>query len=222
MIYDYPTVIVDAFFKYPLDVRELAMGMKYVTSDIGTYSGKRTESLHINHTNFFRSVCNKIMDCYSISCLDYSATMHFHITGGEFGNSGWVHTDAGRDGGSLLASIVYLNLDNNNIVNGTSIFKLNNLDHGHDTISAMKKSFINAVDDKEAKKKHNLDYTPTVNVGNMFNRMVAYDARNPHAGSGYYGQDNNTSRLTLLTFFESIKTLDGLTTLQRTNRYSDI
>jgi len=222
MIYDYPVIVVDNFFKDPIAVRDLAMGMKYVTSDIGTYSGKRTESLHINHTNFFRRVCNKIMDCYSISYTDYSASMHFHLTGEEFGNSGWVHTDASRDGGSLLASIVYLNLDNNNIENGTSIYKLNNPDHGYSAIGAMKKSFINAVDDKEAKEKHNLDYIPTVKVGNMFNRMVAYDSTNPHAGSGYYGQDNNTSRLTLLTFFESIKTLDGLTTLQRTNRYSDI
>ena len=222
MIYEYPTIIVDGFFKDPLAVRDLAMGMEYVPSDVGTYSGRRTESLHITHINFFREVCCKILNCYSIPFSDYSASMHFHITGGEFGNSGWVHTDSNKGQGSLLASIIYLNIDNNSIKNGTSIYKIINLNRDNSAIKEMKKSFITALDNKELKEKHNQDYTPTVKVSNVFNRMVAYDARSPHAGSGYYGEEKETSRLTLLTFFQSITTQDGLTTLQRTERYSDI
>ena len=55
MIHDYPTVIVDNFFKYPLDVREFALSLNYKPSEEGIYSGKRTTSLHITHINFFRN-----------------------------------------------------------------------------------------------------------------------------------------------------------------------
>ena len=68
----------------------------------------------------------------------------------------------------------------------------------------MKKSFITAADNKQVKLQHNQDYTPIVKIGNMFNRMIAYDAKNPHAGSSYYGNSKETERLTLLTFFEKI------------------
>ena len=222
MIYNYPVIIVDNFFKYPHDVREMALEMEYYPSDIGTYSGVRTESLHNSHPNFFRSVCQKILDCYSIKYVNYSATMHFHLTGQEFGSSGWVHTDAAREFETAMASIVYLNTDNNSIDNGTCLYKIKNLNKDDENIKLMKKSFITSVDNEEAKTEHNQNYTPTVKVGNMFNRLIGYDSRNPHAGSTYYGDDKETSRLTLLTFFHKIVTPDGFTPLQRALAYSDL
>ena len=81
----------------------------------------------------------------------------------------------------------------------------------------MKQSFIDSVDNHEDKILHNENYLPTVKIGNMFNRLVGYDPRNPHAGSSYFGDDKETSRLTLLVFFERIITPDGYTPLHRTH-----
>jgi hypothetical protein len=226
MIYDYPTIIVDRFFKYPLDIREFALQFKYVPSDIGTYSGVRTESLHITHINFFRSVCRKILDCYSIQFTDYNASMHFHLTGDKFGDTGWVHTDASQAQSPGIASIIYLNTDNNNLSNGTGLYKLNNPDYGqdyaYDNIRDMKKSFIDATDNVDSKNQHNQNFVPTVKVGNIFNRMIAYDTRTPHSGETYFGSDLTSSRLTLLTFFNTIHTADNFTPLKRAEAISDI
>jgi len=226
MLYNYPTIIVDDFFKYPLDIRKFALQFEFAPSDIGTFSGVRTKSLHFTHECFFRSVCKKILDCYSIQFTDYNAAMFFHLTGDEFGDEGWVHIDACGDRPPGLASIIYLNIDNNNLNNGTGIYKLANpnynIDYAEDNIKEMRKSYINLKDNVDIKHKHNLNYEPTVKVGNMFNRMVAYDSRTPHAGSKYFGNDDKTSRLTLLTFFNNIQTVGNISPLHRAEVMSDI
>jgi hypothetical protein len=222
MIYGYPTIIVDNFFKYPQDVRELALTMEYSPSDTGTYSGVRTKSLHTTHPNFFRHVCQKILDCYSVECVEYSAYMHFHLTGQEFGSGGWVHVDADRRFDSALASIIYLNIDNNDIDNGTCLYKIKNLDRGDENMTLMKRSYIDSVDNQGAKALHNADYEATVKMGNTFNRMVGYDPRNPHSGSNYYGNNKETSRLTLLVFFNKIVTPDNYSPLHRAHLNSSV
>jgi hypothetical protein len=222
MIYDYPTIIVDDFFKYPLDIREFALQFKYFPSDNGTYSGVRTESLHITHINFFRKVCNKILKCYSVPYLNYNATMHFHLTGEEVGDNGWVHTDAAGDQPPGIASIIYLNPQNNNINNGTTLYKISNPNIGVEYVREMKSSFIAGEDKKDLRDKHNQDYLPTIKIGNMFNRMIGYDTRSPHAGASYFGTDIASLRLTLLIFFHAIQTTDNFTPIQRAEAFSDI
>lgn len=222
MIYDYPTIVVDNFFKDPNEIRNFALKFKFEPCDVGTFSGIRTESLHITHTNFFKRVCSKILDCYSIPYHNFSASMHFHLTDEKFGDSGWVHTDASNNLPPGLASIIYLNPDNNSIDTGTNLYKLNNLDYGHEDIKDMKLSFIESRDKADIRHKANLNYTPTVKIGNFYNRMIAYDSRTPHAGSSYFGNDRNTSRLTLLTFFHAIQTPDNFTPLRRADARSEI
>lgn len=213
---NYPTIIVDNFFKYPHDVRNLALSMVYEPSKEGMYSGVRTESLHITHPDFFTEVCNKILSCYSIKYQAYVASMFFHLTGQENGDFGWVH----KDSNLLLGSVIYLNFDNNSFDSGTTLYKLNNLDYSMKNFSNMRESFKVASDDKQSKIKHNRNFTPTVNIGNMFNRMIAYDASNLHAGTGYYGTNKENTRLTLITFFGHIRTEENQTVLQRANALS--
>ncbi len=216
MLFNYPTIIADGFFKDPFEVRKMALELEYKTSPQGVYSGKRTPSLHLTHLNFFREVCGKILDCYSIPYTNYSASMHFHTTGAEFGDSGWVHADSTKGEGSVLACLVYLNpFSQSDITCGTSLYRLTNLNYGAETIPYMKESFISGVDNKNKKEEYNSNYIKTVDVGGNFNRMLAYDAKQYHTGSGYYGDDNNSSRLTLLTFFDSIQSESGYTVLDR-------
>ena len=222
MLYDYPTIIVDNFLKYPYDVREFALKFKFTSSSNGTYSGKRTESIHHTHPNFFQSLSNKILNCYSIQYVSYNATSYFHLTGEEFGDSGWVHTDAYGNQPPGVASIIYLNPQNNSIDNGTTHYKLDNLDHGNELVRDMKESFIEVKDKKDLRYKNNQDYMPTTKIGNIFNRMIAYDTRTPHAGASYFGNDITSSRLTLLTFFHNIQIDNNYTPLRHADACSEI
>tara|TARA_R110000868_G_scaffold147255_1_gene368618 strand:- start:18 stop:689 length:672 start_codon:yes stop_codon:yes gene_type:complete len=216
MLYNYPTIIADGFFKYPLEVRDFALNLEYTPCMEGKFSGTRTDSLHKNHLVFFEQVINKILDCYSLQRTEYAASMHFHLTSEEFGDSGWVHCDAEIADLPSIASIVYLNLDNTSIDNGTTIYNIKTMGYDdRDCILERKRSFLDRKDNTMARKKHNQNFNPTVKIGNIFNRMVAYDNRNPHAGASYFGDNCTSSRLTLLTFFYSIKTFDNLTPLQR-------
>jgi hypothetical protein len=220
MLYNYPTIIVDGFFKYPLEVRDFALSLEYKSDPEGKFSGTRTDSLHKTHFIFFEQVVNKILDCNSLHRTEYSASMHFHFTGEEFGDSGWVHVDAEIADPPSIASIIYLNLDNTSIDNGTTIFNIKTM--GYDdrvSILERKMSFIDRKDNVDTKMLHNKNYNPTLKIGNIFNRMVSFDNRNPHAGEGYFGHNLNSSRLTLLTFFYSIKTADRLTPLQRADMH---
>jgi hypothetical protein len=216
MINDYPSIIVDGFFKDPLKIRDFALEFEYSPSPTGRFSGVRTKSLHFTHFNFFSQVCSKILDCYSIPFTGYTASMHFHLTGEEFGDSGWVHEDidSGDDLPSM-ASIIFLNPQNNGMDTGTSLYKLNNFNHGNDLSQVMKTSFIETNNIEDLRNKSNKDYMLTTKIGNFFNRMIAYDMRTPHSGGSYFGNSVTTSRLTLLTFFSNIETAGNYTPLRR-------
>lgn len=222
MLYQYPTIIVDRFFKDPNAVRELALEQEFKYDSDGHFSGQRTDSLHITHNDFFKQVCDKVLHCLSVPFIGYEALAHFHITGSEFGNEGWVHTDGGLTSGSRLAAIVYLNPQCEDLDNGTSIFKLKKINRTHENVDLMRKSFINSVDNEKIKNLHNQSFNETAKIGGVFNRMVAYDASQFHAGAGYFGNSPETSRLTLLVFFYKIITRDGYTPLQRAELSGDI
>jgi hypothetical protein len=204
-MYDYPTIIVDSFFKHPLDVREFALNLNYTPNLNGTYSGKRTESLHITYNYFFNNVCKKILNSCLIPFREYSAEMYFHLSSSSAGSTGWVHVDSAYSE-IALASIIYLDINNNAIDHGTGIFKLKNLNYNKEKIKIMRKSFVENISNDEDAFIHNQNYTPTVKISNEFNRMITYDPRNNHAGLGYFGDADNNSRLTLLTFFTKINT----------------
>ena len=192
------TIIVDNFFSKPLVVRDIALGLNYFTSEHGLYSGKRTDSIHLSHRNFYDEVCNKILKYYSLSMKEYTATMYFHTTGKEFGQQGWVHQDGNTD----LASIIYLNPIVDDLSSGTSLFNLkSSISNNNVSISSLRNSFIEGKDNLDEKNKHNSNYEKNVIVGGIFNRMIAYPGLSFHAGEGYFGTDILTSRLTLLSFF---------------------
>ena len=70
--------------------------------------------------------------------------------------------------------------------------------------------------------EHNSSFIETTRIGEGFNKMVAYDARQYHAATGYYGKQKEDSRLTLLTFIKNIKTKSGLSPLEYANKISKI
>lgn len=191
-------VIKDNFLEGPLAIRarELAFSMRFASSPTGVYSGRRTEDIKFSHKFLYDNVCRKILKLYNEDPKDYIATMYFHITEGKFGSTGWVHSDHPCS----LAAIVYLNPQVKNIECGTGIFSMGKPTEFIDS-STLRKSFIEGKDYVAEKNEYNSNFTQTVKIGGVFNRLVAYPGDVLHAGEGYFGHDVNDSRLTLLTFF---------------------
>lgn len=210
--------MVDNFLKDPLSIREFALSLEYKPSPKGIYSGKRTDTLRETHKYFFHQVCTKVLDCMSIPYIEFQADLRFHITGEEFGDSGWIHIDDNV----TLAGIVYLNPQCRDINNGTSIYRLNNFEYTPTLNGEMRHAFMSGVDNDEVKTSVNQNYTETVKIGGVFNRLVTYDARQLHAGAGYFGDTHETSRLTMLVFFNKIINPEYLTPLQRAERLSRV
>ena len=66
MIFNFPTICVDDFYKNPDQIRQFALNLEYNNKDnaTGDYPGKRTELLHLTHPNFFNTFCQKLFSIY--------------------------------------------------------------------------------------------------------------------------------------------------------------
>jgi hypothetical protein len=208
MIYDYPTVIVDSFFKDPQAIKELGLSMDFQASKTDRFSGKRTESLHIKYPGLFKEICNKILKCYSLEYINYNASLHFHVTGEQFGDSGWCHVDSITNNPGI-ASIIFLNQDDGS--SGTSTYRLKNVGYDpndQDYWNTIRKTFYNQEENPEIellKKEHKSNFQETVNISSVYNRMISFDKRCLHAGNGYYGNSVENMRLVMLAFFYEIE-----------------
>jgi hypothetical protein len=200
----YPTVIIDDFLKDPLKVREYALTLDFTKGP--NFSGTRTEFLHNSNYFFAHQICDKILMSCGIPYNNYKAEVHFHLTGEEFGNEGWPHTDFDYEDDTKFASIVYLNIEPSSLNSGTSIFRNKNFLSPDTVVRDMQTSFQTGVDNVSLKKELHDSYEETIRVGGIFNRMIAYDARRPHCGNGYFGRTKGEQRLTLLCFFKHIET----------------
>jgi hypothetical protein len=199
----YPTIIIDDFLKDPLKVREYGLTLNYGKGN--NFSGKRTDNLFNVNSYFSSSICNKILYSCGIPFIEYKAELHFHLTGQEFGESGWPHTDFDNLKDTKFACIIYLNIQPNGLDSGTSIFRVKNFKNIDETVPAMQTTFKTGQDNLEEKNSAIDNYEETVRVGGIFNRMVAYDSRRPHCGNGYFGDTTDSQRLTLLAFFKEIE-----------------
>ena len=193
------SVIVDNFYEQPHALRDLALGLEFIPSPGGIYSGKRTRDLHDTHKFLYDLVKKRVLKYYDLNPNDFEAEINFHITESKFGQEGWVHSDSPI----VLASVLYLNPNINDISSGTSFFDLKpnfNVDN-HITGKYMRESFKEGKDNLEMKNNSNSKFIKTATVGGKFNRLVVYPGATFHAGEGFFGTGVGDSRLTLLSFF---------------------
>ena len=212
-MFDFPTIIIDDFFKQPDKLRSLGLKQDFKFSSDGIFSGKRTQCLSKTYPKLYERILDKIILGCSLDVTGVGASMHFHITEAVHGSTGWVHTDeTGKPG---LTCIAYLNNVEPSLDNGTSFFRA--LDPSFktnpDVIKNMRESFKFNLDINDKKISHNKNFKEVLRVGDNFNRMIMFDNRQYHAGSGYYGNSNESARLTLLTFISVIDMRSGRTPL---------
>lgn len=203
---NFPAICVDNFFKNPNAVRQLALSLDYSDND-SKYPGVRTQELGEVAPDFFKAFVGKLFSLFvdvnnDLTNLKLSARFQKipRLHTNDYLNRGWIHDD----GFTILAGVVYLNPEPN-IECGTSLYKLKDgQEFDSELVRDAKTSLykLQNVDEEKAQqiyKLHNDKFIETVKFGNVYNRLVAYDASIYHKANSF---EMNEDRLTLVFFLQ--------------------
>jgi hypothetical protein len=211
---NFPVVIVDNFFKEPDKVRNFALHQEFKKDKkISNYPGLRTDCLSVIEPNLHNEFLRKFFSIYydfKFEEINWVAHAVFQKTDNSFDN-GWIHYDNDGNANNKVAGIVYLT-PNAPLNSGTSIYKTkNNVLIPSINAEAKNTHYYANGNSEELKKLKDLEKTQfdeTINVSNIYNRLISFDADEYHAAQNYFGQDNE-SRL-ILVFF--VKKFDAYST----------
>ena len=201
-----PVLIYDDFFNTPDAVRNFALGLDF--PDKGdAWPGYRTKSLHPNESKFFHYANESILRLIFPEAdaeFSYIAKTCFQKITGIPPAKGWIHTDK-----NVLTAIVYLTP--NPILNtGTSIYRLkkNHIAYEGHHLMPVKQRFYSEGDNLEeallAVEENNAVFEETINISNLYNRLVLFDSSSFHASQELCPLEEKDERLTLISFFTKI------------------
>lgn len=214
----FPTTVVDDFFDNPDRVRELALQQKYDTNRPGIINGLRSKPLTQILPELQEEIREKVLSLFydlDRDSIDTEIRSYFHknVPYHKGDNMGWIHQDLPT---SIIAGLVYLT-PNPDPDSGTSIFKkIGSVDSdtfkkAHD----IKKQFyrdayfthepntddVDYLDEFDYwRSKWDACFEETVNIKNVYNRMVLYDSEEHHAPNKFV-----EDRLALVFFITSLK-----------------
>jgi len=172
----------------------------------GVRTNNLLESTDPDTKNFALFFAQKICDEVFPGIYKLMIDVRFHINQvytDQTVNHGWIHNDE-----SELAGVVYMSKDEKSLDTGTSVFS--------------KKTIENfKVEDFESRQEFNISGIPTdqyiedlkinhntfaenIRVGNMYNRLIAYDATLYHRPNRY-NLDCNELRKSIVFFIRDIK-----------------
>ena len=194
-------VVVDDFYKYPEDIREIALTLDYSPSN--WHKGKRTKSkLILDGT---KKKLEKLLGKEIIGWTEkhgYCGVFQYCTPADPL----VFHYDH-----QSHAAVVFLT-PNAPVTSGTAFFRHKTqpwltraLEVGKDDVASEEQRI--ALEKKYIGSEHNdfLDSTKWEEIdriGNKFNRLAIWDARLIHAASQYFGQNVYDSRLFHMFFFD--------------------
>lgn len=201
-------VCKDNFFEDTQSILTLANKQEY-TGD-NRWPGKRTINL-LESTDpitkefgifFAKKIAREIFPGISRFVIHISFHKNDVYNDAE-SNEGWIHSDDVN-----LSGLVYLNQAEQNFNSGTSIFlKKGSQDFNKTDFPSRKEFNTSGVATEEYKKdlknNHN-NFEETIRVGNVFNRIVAYDAKSWHRPNDFR-TTSGEPRTTLLFFIDQYK-----------------
>lgn len=197
---EFPVICVDDFFDNPDEIRDYALSLDYdVQEGIGI---ERTKELFLINPVFFESLANRLISVFAPTTVWYNYTLSAMfqkmriMEKDELSeiNCGGIHTDTPR---SYFAGVVYLSPDAN-LDSGTSVFRRKNKSDDRFSHKLRDKDF-------DAYKKYKLDFykefETTIEVKNIYNRLVMFDSNEWHRPNNFYC-DGKEKRLNLVFFFD--------------------
>lgn len=193
------------FFNNPDKVLELANKQTYDKSE--RYPGKRTinllESTDPETKEFAMFFAKKIAREVFPGMHRFVIHISFHINevyDDEFANEGWIHSDD-----VTLAGLVYLNPTETSFNSGTSIFLKRGEQDFATTDFPSRKEFntTSTVTEqyKDDLRNNHTNFEETIRVGNVYNRLIAYDSNLWHRPNNFKTSVNEP-RTTLLFFID--------------------
>ncbi len=190
-----PTVMVlDDFYENPMAVREWILQEDFAMSYIGCHRTKSyaTPELRQHIQTFIEPFAGKI--------TEWSTAENYFNANGCFQYSmetddDWIHAD---DSVTDWAGVLYLTPDAP-LSSGTGLFKFRD-----GTRFAIEKT------DHTEHSQHgrNMDSWEQIDsIGNVFNRLILFNAQHWHGGLGYFGDSKENARLFQLFFFSTERRL---------------
>jgi hypothetical protein len=212
----FPTLVIDDFLDNPDKVRQMALAMDYEPTN-GNYPGYRTKNLYEINPKLFNYMSQKFFSAF----FDFNIPIKWNITvcfqkiyafsndKDAPVNDGWIHTDDDRN---VLSGVLYLNPDPAPYT-GTNIcqpksddFSYNKLDSSYnDTKISLYRDNNKLENYNEKIKEFNDMFTDTIQVSNLYNRLIAFDAQSFHNANSYHFIGDEP-RLTCVFFVDNIIT----------------
>ena len=199
-----PITIVDDFFKDPDYIRSEALKLNFERK--ASAPGLRVTCPE----NISKIVTKKIFALLidmNKHIVEGQIDLNFQLTTKEF-EYGWVHSDVGE---SYFAGVIYLT-PNAPLSGGTSIYKPvgNNLDFNlYKDLHGIKYNFYTKKTDnleqfKKARKENNNLFYKTMEISNIYNRLVMYPVNEFHSENILFGETKEDARLTIVFFVKNI------------------
>jgi hypothetical protein len=201
-------VCKDNFFDDTLSILDLANSQEYAGD--ARWPGKRTINL-LESTDpatkefgifFAKKIAREIFPGISRFVIHVSFHKNDVYNDAET-NEGWIHSDDVN-----LAGLVYLTPSEQNFDSGTSIFlKKGSQDFSNADFPSRKAFNISGVATdaykNDLKNNHN-NFEETIRIGNVFNRIIGYDAKSWHRPNNFKTVSGEP-RTSLLFFIDQYK-----------------
>ena len=181
-------IVVDNFYRNPMEVREFALKQNFSTT--GNFPGYRTEQPYA--TDELRDLMQSYLkpfgmeiDTWNNKPGDYHNGM-FQYTTAE--DRSWIHVDSKN---TNMAGVIYMTPDAP-VSSGTGFYRAKDPED--------EKKFYGVIG-------HGMDITKwdlVDQIGNVFNRLVLFNSHQYHTSMDYFGYCKENGRLSQVFFF-SIK-----------------
>ena len=211
---EYPTVVIDNFFKNPELIREFALSLPFEKSPDGRWPGERSPMLNEIDEELVKNIAAKILSIYfdlktrvywDDIQMTFQKTRQYSNEKDSPQNKGWIHIDEDK----CFAGVIYLTPDIN-LETGTSIYKLKDTHQNYNVNEGQEEKFNlykDGIYNKKEYDKQILDlhdkFELVTDVKNVYNRLILYDSNQYHSGSSYYSEGKD--RLSLVFFFTNVR-----------------
>ena len=198
-----PTTVIDNFFDNPDEIRKYALSLEF-NSPRGSYPGFRSEQIAFINPKLYEQINSRILSLFfdqNRDSLDISVESQFQIIPEKF-EEGWAHQDVDVSGRNI-AGVIYLTPDAP-LDCGTSIYRQKSEPDYNDLRLRNEYYHKASIDDiekyRKARDRYNSNFEKTLEVKNVYNRLLMYDTLEFHKESGFFGSLKENSRLTIVFF----------------------
>lgn len=191
--------IIENTFKDPYQIREVALSLKYATSNSLRWPGYRVDLPEPIRSQYFSIIKNYFTDIKSIQQAYF-----------QYIDESWISGSCHYDDAKYTC-ITFLN-NKSQMNSGLEIYDekyccpqtgqlLDIFDPVKTKFYSSKKYLFQKILFKQRLKKFNSYFKDPCIISNKFNRTIGFDSYKIHRAQNFFGNKISNSRLTLVSFF---------------------